>query len=172
MRNVIIAAICLVSLVSSQTNSFQFALYNGGSGSNMWTYFRPGASFVITPGTGGAPGVINVPVTTGPQGPAGPVGPPGPTGAAGPAGATGAAGAQGPPGPAGSTNFPANEIYKPTVPLPSVTLKCAAAEIHRNGVVQTEGGVDYTLFSLVATFTALSTPQPGDVVKVVYRCVP
>lgn len=50
-------------------------------------------------------------------------------------------------------------------------LTCRAADVYLNGILQSEG-VDYTLDStgLSATFSADSIPQPGDVVKIAYRC--
>jgi hypothetical protein len=64
-----------------------------------------------------------------------------------------------------------NQIYQLTSVLASITLSCRAGDIYWNGLLLSEG-VDYSLDAagLVATFLAASTPQPGDVVKVVYRC--
>jgi len=63
----------------------------------------------------------------------------------------------------------ANEIYILTVPQLTVTLKCDAADIYRNGLLQTEGQ-DYSVTALKATWVAAATPQDGDIVKVTYRC--
>jgi hypothetical protein len=46
------------------------------------------------------------------------------------------------------------------------------ADIYRNGLLQSESLVDYSVdpTGLIVTFNPLSTPQAGDVVKVTYRC--
>jgi hypothetical protein len=62
-----------------------------------------------------------------------------------------------------------NEIYILTAPQLTVTLRCVAADIYRNGLLQTEGQ-DYSVTALKATWVAASTPQNGDIVKVTYRC--
>ena len=66
--------------------------------------------------------------------------------------------------------FKPNNLW--TSPQATYTLACPLADIFRNGVMQTEGGIDYNLdpTGLIVTFTAASQPQAGDIVKATYRC--
>jgi hypothetical protein len=154
----------VVALAAQSTAGYVLPLWNG-----HWNYLTLGKSFQVT-GT-----VIDVPVTQGPAGLPGAAGAAGLPGAAGAAGVAGAPGAQGPVGPAGLSGAPfaaaANQVYVLVTPQAVFNLKCQTADIYRNGLLQAEGGVDYSVdeaTGLVATFTGAA--QPGDVVKVIYRC--
>ena len=69
-----------------------------------------------------------------------------------------------------------NDIYVLTAPMAGLTLKCPAGDIYRNGTLQAEAvGGDYAVDStgLVVTFSntfPATLPQPGDTIKVTYRC--
>ena len=64
----------------------------------------------------------------------------------------------------------ANQVYVLTAPQTVFSLSCGTADIYLNGLLQSEGGVDYSVDAtgLVATFA--QPAQAGDVVKVIYRC--
>jgi hypothetical protein len=146
MKRLLILALLGAGLVAQNTAPGLLPLWNG-----RWNYLTLGKSFIVTGS------VIDVPVTQGP------------------AGAAGAPGAQGPVGPAGPQSAPfivaENQVYVLTAPQTVFTLTCTAADIYRNGLLQAEGGVDYSVDAAgaVATF-APNIPQAADVVKVVYRC--
>jgi len=66
----------------------------------------------------------------------------------------------------------ASDIWRLAEPQGAFPLRCLPADLYLNGLLQTEGGVDYSVSGLAASFNAASTPQAGDVVKAVYRCAP
>lgn len=109
-----------------------------------WNYLALGPSFRVTGS------VIDVPTTQGAAGPQGPAGPAGPQGA--------------------PFSVAANQVITLSAPQTVFNLTCAAADIYRNGLLQSEGEVDYSVDNtgLVATF--VQPAQTGDVVKVIYRC--
>ena len=76
---------------------------------------------------------------------------------------------------AGSDFVPApNQVLMPLVSTPAYILTCPIADIYRDGLLQTENGVDYTLslgpLGTVITFNGSSVPGAGDVIKIIYRC--
>jgi hypothetical protein len=61
-----------------------------------------------------------------------------------------------------------NKIYNQNAPS-TFTISCAVADIFRNGILQTENGVDYTLTGLSITFNS-NIIQSTDIIKIIYRC--
>jgi hypothetical protein len=63
-------------------------------------------------------------------------------------------------------------VYPLKAAQATFNLKCTTTDIYRNRLLQAEGGVNDAVDATgpIATFAAASTPQAGDVVKVVYRC--
>ena len=85
------------------------------------------------------------------------------------------------PGP-GNVSMPSTWVLSSSVPS-TFTATCAPFALFRNGLLQSGGTVsptvpghapDYTVdpTSLIATFTAASQPQIGDVVTALYQCHP
>lgn len=142
----VVIGLALTAQVSS-TVSYQLPVWSSGK----YMYPSLGPAFKITGG------VIDVPVTQGPVGPSGAIGPAGPIGESG-------------------VFFAApNDVYVLTLPQSTFPLKCAMADVFRNGMMSTstaEGGVDIAVDPVALTVTFLGTmaPQPGDVVKITYRC--
>ena len=128
-------------LVAQSTSPYVLPLWNG-----HWNYLTLSKAFVVTGS------VIDVPTTQGAPG------------------APGTPGGPGPAGPPGVFAAAANQVYVLTAPQTVFSLTCGTADIYRNGLLQSEGGVDYSVDAtgLVATFATAA--QVGDVVKVVYRC--
>jgi hypothetical protein len=145
----ILLAVGFLGLVAqSLTGQYQLPLWSN----HQWVYPTLGQSFKITGG------VIDVPTV---QGPPGPQGAQGPTGEAGPQ------------GPSGVPTFANNDVYVLNSPTSTFTLKCANADVFRNGVLQSsvaEGGGDYSVSGLSIVFTSTVVPQATDLVKITYRC--
>ena len=98
-----------------------------------------------------------------------------PPGLSGTPGAPGQPGSPGAPGSPGVFSPAPNDVYVLTAAQALFPLKCSAADVFRNGIMQSstaEGGSDLTVDStgLTLTFLGQSIPQGGDVVKVTYRC--
>lgn len=131
-----------VVVAAQGTAPYLLPIWNG-----HWNYLSLGKSFQVTGS------VIDVPTTQGPAG---------------------APGVAGPQGPAGAQGLPfavaANGVFVLSAPQAVFPLTCGAADIYRNGLLQAEGGADYSMDAtgLVATFA--QPAQAGDVVKVIYRC--
>jgi len=170
-------------MLSAQSSAPQYQLPLWSN--HQWSYPLLGKSFSVSNG------VVDVPTTQGPQGAQGAAGPQGLQGAAGPQGLQGVAGPQGVVGPQGSPGpqgvvgpqgspgpsiAPSpNDVWVLAAAQPTFAVKCAAADVFRNGLLQTsvaEGGADYAQSGLQVTFPDVAAPQVGDVVKVVYRCSP
>ncbi|MGA2270337.1 MAG: collagen-like protein [Bryobacteraceae bacterium] len=142
---VVFLSLVLAPVVAQNTMNYVLPLWSG-----RWNYFTLGPSFHVSGS------VIDVPITQGAAGPAGPQGAPGP------------AGPQGAPGVPFLTA--ANQVIAVSAPQSVFHLTCAIADIYRNGLLQSEGGADYSLdpSGLVATFAPAA--QAGDAVKIIYRC--
>lgn len=151
-----------MSMLSAQSSAPQYQLPLWSN--HQWSYPSLGKSFSVSNG------VVDVPTTQGQQGIQGAAGPQGLQGAAGPQGLQGVAGPQGP-----SIAPSPNDVWVLAAAQPTFAVKCAAADVFRNGLLQTsvtEGGADYAQSGLQVTFPDVAAPQVGDVVKVVYRCSP
>ena len=157
-----------MSMLSAQSSAPQYQLPLWSN--HQWSYPSLGKSFSVSNG------VVDVPTTQGPQGAQGAAGPQGPQGLQGTTGPQGPQGAAGPQGLAGPSIAPSpNDVWVLTAAQPTFAVKCAAADVFRNGLLQTsvaEGGADYAQSGLQVTFPDVAAPQVGDVVKVVYRCSP
>jgi len=142
----ITAGLISAAQMFSPAAAYILPLWSGG----QWHYLTLGPAFKVS---GNA---VDVPVTQGPAGPAGP---------AGPVGSTGLAGAP-------AVFIPvSNDVYVLTAAQSVFSLRCSAADVYRDGMMQSEGA-DITVdpSALTATFGGTAIPQSGDVVKITYRC--
>ena len=66
--------------------------------------------------------------------------------------------------PTGTINGTNDTFTLVQAPSPAASLK-----LYKNGMIQTAGGVDYTLATLTITYTAAAKPQTGDAHVAFYR---
>ena len=128
-------------LLAQSPASYVLPLWNG-----HWNYLTLGKSFQVTGS------VIDVPVTQGAPG------------------VPGTPGGPGPAGPPGVFAAAANQVYVLTAPQAVFNLSCGTADIYRNGLLQSEGGVDYSVDATGLVATLAQAAQAGDVMKILYRC--
>ena len=170
MRNLTIALLllrCAVPLAAQTPAQPQYYIPVWRVGTSSYIWAQMDRSITLTCSTATPPVcTLATLVIPGPSGPAGPPGPQGPPGSGG----------------TGNVSVPSTWVLSSSVPA-TFTAICAPFALFRNGLLQSGGTVpstvpghapDYTVdpTSLIATFTAGSQPQIGDVVTALYQCHP